>query len=79
MASHRRKDKWRDPVVAPVLHDALDDGRDVGNAPAPDTNRHPGAGLKTRSEAALLELTARLCTDIGQAEVRETLADKEQS
>ena len=67
------------PVVAPVLHDALDDVGDVGDAAAADADGHAGAGLKPRGEAAVLELAARLGTDIGQAEVGEILADEEQA
>ena len=79
MTSHRGENKWRHPVVAPVLHDALDDGRDVGDAAAADADRHAGAGPKPRREAAVLELAARLCTDIGQAAVRKILANEEQA
>src|SRR5258708_5446304 len=79
MTSHRRKDKWPHPVVAPVLHDALNDVCDVGDAAAPDANRHAGAGLKPRGEVAVLELAVRLGPDIGQAKVREILANEEQA
>ena len=66
-------------MVAPVLHDALDDDRDIGDAAAPDTDRHAGAALKPRREAAEFELSARFCTDIGQAAVRKILADEKQT
>jgi hypothetical protein len=66
-------------VVAPVLHDALNDVGDVGDAAAPDANRHTGAGRKPRGEAAVLELAVCLYPDIGQAKVGEMLADEEQA
>ena len=66
-------------MIAPVLHDALDDAGDIGDAAAADANRHTGAGLKPRREAALFELAVRLRTDIGQAEVWEILADEEKT
>ena len=66
-------------MPAPVLHDAVGDLGDVGDAAAPHANRHAGAGLEPRREAAVLELAPGFCTDIGQAEVREILADEEQA
>ena len=67
------------PWSRQVLHDALDDGGDVGDAATSDADGHAGAGLKARREAALLEPCARLGTDVGKAEVGEILADEQQS
>jgi hypothetical protein len=66
-------------VSAPVLHGALDDVRDVGNAAAPDADGHASAGRKPRRESAAPELAAGLGTDIGQTAVREILTDDEQA
>src|SRR5260221_5302590 len=79
MTAHRGKNKWPDPAAAPVPHDALNDVGDVGDAAAPDANRHTGAGLEPGGEAAALELAVRLCTDIGQPKIREILANEEQA
>jgi hypothetical protein len=79
MTSHCGKDEWRHPLSAPVLHGALDDVRDIGDAAAPDADGHASAGLKPRRESAALELVARFGTDIGQTEVREILTNDEQA
>src|SRR5258708_29629112 len=79
MTSHRGKNKWPHAVGAPVLHDALNDVGDAGDAAAPDANRHTGAWLKPRGEAAVLELAVRFRTDIGQAKVGEILAKEQQA
>jgi hypothetical protein len=79
MTAHRGKNERPRSVIAPVRHNALDDDRNVGDAPAPDTDRNAGAGLKPRREAAGFELAARLGRDISQAEVRKILADEEQA
>ena len=79
MTSHRGKNKWRHPVSAPVLHGALDDGRDVGDAAAADADRHASARPKPRREAAALELVARLASDIAQTQVGEILTNDEQA
>src|SRR5438874_6003196 len=79
VTSHCRKNHWRHPVSAPVLHHAVDDDRDIGDAAAPDADCDASARSKTRREVAVLELAVRLCTNIGQAEVREILANHEQA
>jgi len=79
MTSHRGKNKRRHPVSAPILHRALDDGGDIGDAAASDADCHPGAGPEPRREPAALELLACLATDIANAEVGEVLAGDEQA
>ena len=75
MASHRWKNERRHPVSAPVVRGAPDDDRDLGNAAAPDANRHASARTKPRREPAALELAARFCTDITQAQIGKVLAN----
>ena len=79
MTSHRGKNKWRHRVSAPVLHDAVDDGRDIGDAAASNADGDASAGPKPRREVAAIELVARLYPDIANAEVREILANDEQA
>ena len=79
MTSHRGKNKWQHSVSGPVLHRALDDGGDIGDAAATDADCHPGAWPEPRREPAALELLARLATDIAKAEVGEVLASDEQA
>ena len=79
MTAHRRKDKWRHPARAPVLHDALDDRRDIGDAAAPDADGHASARPKPRRELAVLQLLACLASDIAKAQVGEVLASDEQA
>ena len=79
MTSHRGKHKWRHSPSAPVLHGALDDGRDIRDATAADADCHSSAGPKPGRESALLELLARLAADIAEAKVGEVLAGDEQA
>lgn len=79
MTSHRGNNEGRHCVSAPVLHGALDDGCDVGDAATPDADSHASAGPEPRREPAALELVARLCTDIRQAQVRKILTNDEQA
>ena len=71
MTSHRGKNKRRHPARGPVLHRALDDGGDIGDAAASDADCHTSAGRELRREPAPLELLARLASDIAKAEVGE--------
>jgi hypothetical protein len=79
MAAHRGKYERLHPVIAPVLNDALHDRGNVRYAAAADANRDARGWSTSRGEARLLELTPRLCTDIGQSEVGEMLADEKQA
>jgi hypothetical protein len=79
MTSHRWKHKWQHSPSAPVLHGALDDGRDIGDATAADADCHSHAGPKPSRESAVLELLARFAADIAEAKVGEVLAGDEQS
>jgi hypothetical protein len=76
MTAHCRENKGRHPVTLPILHDAVDDGGDVGDTAAADADRHAGTWPEPRREAAVLELSARLSRDVGQAPVRKVLANK---
>ena len=77
VTSHRWKNEGRHPMVAPVLNDGLDNGRDIRDATAADANRDARTGLKLRGEAAPFELAAGFCANIRQPQVRELLPDDE--
>jgi hypothetical protein len=76
MTAHRRENKGRHPVTLPILHDTVDNGGDVGDTAAADADRHAGTWPEPRCEAAVLELSARLRRDVGEAPVRKVLADE---
>ncbi len=79
MTSHRGKHKCQHAPTTPVLHGALDDGRDIGDATAADADCHSSAGPKPLRESAVLELLPRLAADIAEAKVGEVLAGDQPS
>src|SRR5215831_484163 len=72
MASHRGNDERLEPVANPVLDDAADDGRDIGDASTAHADGDSPAWANACRKAAALELASGFGTDV----IREAVVGK---
>ena len=66
-------------MSVPILHRAVDDGGDVGDATAADADGQACTWTKPRREAAVVELVPCLSRDVAKAAVRKILADEKEA
>ena len=76
MASHGREDERFDAGFLPVLNHGADNGSDIVNATAADSDGHAVARLQARGKAGGGELAADFGRDVGNLAIRETLVNQ---
>src|SRR5882672_9256930 len=78
MTAHGWKDKRLATLRLPIVDHGADYGRDVGDAPASDSQGDACARFKARTECGSAELTLNLASDVGNGAIGEVLPDREQ-